>query len=535
MSDHLQIGQHPDADQLSAFAEQSLTVYEREQTLAHLVECSRCRKIVALSLPPVEEPVLEEPEPLKEPWFGGWFSGWKMAWIAAPALAAVVVLTVYLQIKATNRQRSAEHGQVATVHPPAPAPPTAITSKDNPPPAKPLPRETSHPTALAKTAKVNPSSSMTAPDVLPATGRNILSAGQAPVAIRSGEAPASANGAMAGLAPGVAVAPFPPASRAAPPVVVAAAPVMQTAPESVTSSRPLVAAASPAAPGYVGRGVPNNSSHGIAAVRPGALGTVHSFAALSAPRTSSFAGLMSPLPSGQPVLSLAANARQRLAIDTQNHLFLSDDEGHHWKPVTPAWQGRAVAVVTALNPPAGAKVASFVSPERFTPEMRASAEPSAQPDAPNSSLSGVITDPTGAIVAGATIVVKESRYGLMRTEKTDATGRYLFANLAPGTYRIDAQAMGFASQSLVENLKPEQAVRNITLNVGAAAETVTVDAASVQLETHSRSEDVSALAAKKVAVQPAAQPAAPRTPIFVVTTDSGVRWTSSDGLTWKHE
>jgi hypothetical protein len=43
---------HPDADRLSAFAEQSLSPIEREDMLGHLSLCGDCREVVALALPP---------------------------------------------------------------------------------------------------------------------------------------------------------------------------------------------------------------------------------------------------------------------------------------------------------------------------------------------------------------------------------------------------------------------------------------------------------------------------------------------------
>src|SRR5690349_13148425 len=46
---------HPDADQLTALAEQQLSGTEREQVLMHLSVCPECREIAALSLPQTPE------------------------------------------------------------------------------------------------------------------------------------------------------------------------------------------------------------------------------------------------------------------------------------------------------------------------------------------------------------------------------------------------------------------------------------------------------------------------------------------------
>jgi Carboxypeptidase regulatory-like domain/Putative zinc-finger len=93
MSDLLQSGQHPDADQLSAFIEHALPAHEREETLAHLAICPHCRSVVALSLPAAEELPQLHPEPSRRPWF----SGWNMVWPAGVALAALVLAGIYIR------------------------------------------------------------------------------------------------------------------------------------------------------------------------------------------------------------------------------------------------------------------------------------------------------------------------------------------------------------------------------------------------------------------------------------------------------
>jgi Carboxypeptidase regulatory-like domain len=93
MSELLQSGQHPDADQLSAFIEHALPAHEQEETLAHLAICSHCRSIVALSMPPAEE----LPQLHREPERRRWLSGWMMVWPAGAALAALVLAGIYIR------------------------------------------------------------------------------------------------------------------------------------------------------------------------------------------------------------------------------------------------------------------------------------------------------------------------------------------------------------------------------------------------------------------------------------------------------
>ena len=57
-------------------------------------------------------------------------------------------------------------------------------------------------------------------------------------------------------------------------------------------------------------------------------------------------------------------------------------------------------------------------------------------------ISGAVTDPSGAVIPGARIVVKESRTGRART-KSDAAGQYVVPFLLPGDYAITATAQGF--------------------------------------------------------------------------------------------
>ena len=54
---------HPDADLLTAFAEDSLPGVERDGVLEHLARCGACRDIVALALPEAEAGDTPRPEP----------------------------------------------------------------------------------------------------------------------------------------------------------------------------------------------------------------------------------------------------------------------------------------------------------------------------------------------------------------------------------------------------------------------------------------------------------------------------------------
>src|ERR1700761_7119582 len=118
MSELLQSGHHPDADQLSAFVEHALPRHEQEQMLAHLAICPDCRSIVSLSLPPVEEAPGLHHEPVRKSWFfGGGF-----VWPAAAALAGLVLFMVHVHNAGVQRKIGVAPTQLAVSNPPAPLP-----------------------------------------------------------------------------------------------------------------------------------------------------------------------------------------------------------------------------------------------------------------------------------------------------------------------------------------------------------------------------------------------------------------------------
>jgi hypothetical protein len=100
------------------------------------------------------------------------------------------------------------------------------------------------------------------------------------------------------------------------------------------------------------------------------------------------------------------------------------------------------------------------------------------------SISGTITDPSGAAVRGATVVLTNTDRGQdLRTLKTNSAGYYTATSLPLGTYTIKMNASGFRSEvitGLVLHVSDALTV-NRTLIVGDTAETITVTADQVQL------------------------------------------------------
>src|SRR5580704_2763567 len=107
-------------------------------------------------------------------------------------------------------------------------------------------------------------------------------------------------------------------------------------------------------------------------------------------------------------------------------------------------------------------------------------------------LSGTITDPSGAAVPNVQVVIKNSATGIARHLTTNSEGFYSAANLLPGTYEVAVSATGFNTEikrGITINVG-SQPVFNLVLQIGTVANSVevTTEAPTVQLT----SSDISA-------------------------------------------
>src|SRR5438552_18356809 len=102
----------------------------------------------------------------------------------------------------------------------------------------------------------------------------------------------------------------------------------------------------------------------------------------------------------------------------------------------------------------------------------------------NATLSGTVTDATGALIPGVEITATETETGVVSTGVTNEAGTYQFPSLQPGPYRVAASLPGFQSQIFQITLGTSQQIRqNFTLQVGAVAQAVEVSVAADQLLT----------------------------------------------------
>lgn len=92
-----------------------------------------------------------------------------------------------------------------------------------------------------------------------------------------------------------------------------------------------------------------------------------------------------------------------------------------------------------------------------------------------SELRGQVTDPNGAAVAGATIIVTDQARGTSRTMSSDSNGLYVFLSLPPGTYNMKVEAAGFSPKTITD----------IHLDVGQAGNVpVSLGVGGVQAEVN---------------------------------------------------
>lgn len=100
-------------------------------------------------------------------------------------------------------------------------------------------------------------------------------------------------------------------------------------------------------------------------------------------------------------------------------------------------------------------------------------------------LQGTVSDPTGAVVPNAKIVVRNQATGVERTAQTDTDGNYQVAALPVGTYNVEVQAQGFQTQ-VANQLRIEvgrTVVQNFSLAIGSVAQMITVTSELPMVET----------------------------------------------------
>src|SRR5262245_43304209 len=121
------------------------------------------------------------------------------------------------------------------------------------------------------------------------------------------------------------------------------------------------------------------------------------------------------------------------------------------------------------------------------------------------SITGAVTDPNHAAIAGATVKLTDESKNISLSATTDTEGRFVFPQVSPGTYKLSVEASGFKKFErtgilLVANDK--LTLGDLAMQVGATNETVTVtaEATLVQAESAERSYAVQGEVVRNIAV-----------------------------------
>src|SRR5262245_47518065 len=94
----------------------------------------------------------------------------------------------------------------------------------------------------------------------------------------------------------------------------------------------------------------------------------------------------------------------------------------------------------------------------------------------SSTISGTVTDPTGAVVSGVAVTAANTDTGAERSATTGPEGRYQFFSLPVGDYEIRASKAGFNEEvrTGVQLAVGQNATVDLSLKIGEASQHVTV-------------------------------------------------------------
>jgi hypothetical protein len=160
-----------------------------------------------------------------------------------------------------------------------------------------------------------------------------------------------------------------------------------------------------------------------------------------------------------------------------------------------------------------------------------------------SELTGSITDPTGAAIAGASVTLQSLNGAAPRSTRADVAGRFTLAALPPGRYQLLIAKPGFATASRsIELASRDLAQLDTSLAVGAESTTLNVEASNADLQTMSASTGTTVDA---VTVEALPSRKSPGKPPALTTVTSGARTLTLDaagslfvsqdgGAHWKH-
>ena len=106
--------------------------------------------------------------------------------------------------------------------------------------------------------------------------------------------------------------------------------------------------------------------------------------------------------------------------------------------------------------------------------------------APSGTISGTITDPSGAVVPAAAVTITDTATNAARTLQANGQGIYSAPALPPGDYQVKVELQGFNTvQRGATVVAGTTTTVNIPLTVGETRNVVTVEAATAQINYES--------------------------------------------------
>jgi hypothetical protein len=99
-------------------------------------------------------------------------------------------------------------------------------------------------------------------------------------------------------------------------------------------------------------------------------------------------------------------------------------------------------------------------------------------------VAGTVTDSSGGAVVGATVTMSDITTSTARTATTNETGRYIFANVEPGTYNVTINATGFRVVKFANQVVKVSTLLtlNIAMELGSVSQTIEVTASGSDLQ-----------------------------------------------------
>jgi hypothetical protein len=92
------------------------------------------------------------------------------------------------------------------------------------------------------------------------------------------------------------------------------------------------------------------------------------------------------------------------------------------------------------------------------------------------SVTGLVTDPSGAVVPNAQVKLVDEAKGFSFNAVSDSAGRYVFRSVPPGAYKLSVEAQGFRgeTQSGIKLDISQNVTVNFALQVGMATQTIEI-------------------------------------------------------------